>query len=75
METVHVSPEPALLDTKEAAKLLGISPRHFATLELRGDIGPQAIKLGARCLYAVSELRSWAAAGCPDRAVWAKREA
>ena len=75
MEAKAVLPEPVLINTEQTAALLNISKRHFLTLMDLGEIGPEPIRLGRRCLYAVEELRDWATAGCPGRAVWAKREA
>ncbi len=59
-----------LVSAEKAARLLDISKRHFLSLESSGQVGPVAVKLGARRLYSVDELRAWAAAKCPTRAVW-----
>lgn len=75
METQNALIEPALINTEQAAELLNISKRHFLTLLDKGEIGPEPHRLGRRVLYSVSELRRWAAAGCPGRAVWQERGA
>ena len=75
METKEFSlPEAVLVDAEQAAALLNISKRHFLTLLDKGEIGPEPHRLGRRVLYSVSELRRWAAAGCPGRAVWIEKE-
>ena len=66
-------PESVLVNTQQFAELLGVSKRHLITIDGRGEIGPEPIKLGQRTLYAVSEIREWAAQGCPERAVWQAR--
>ena len=54
-----------LLDRKAAAKLLSISSRHLISLEHTGMI-PKPRRLGRRVLFDASELKEWAAAGCPS---------
>jgi hypothetical protein len=39
-----------LLNTNEAAKLLGLAPQTLAIMRLRGSALPH-VKLGRRCLY------------------------
>ena len=56
-----------LVDAKAAATLLSISPRHLANLDKSGALGPQAVKLGRRKLWAVSFLKAWVDQGCPGR--------
>jgi hypothetical protein len=54
--------EPAAecVDTKGAARILGVSPRTLEGLRLRGE-GPPSIKLGSRVLYPLATLRTWPA--------------
>ena len=61
--------EPIAVDRAEAARLIGISDRHWRKL-LAEDRVPAPIRLGRRTLWAVAELRAWTAAGCPCRETW-----
>lgn len=57
---VHVPREPApalALRPKDAAKVLGISPRLLWSLTNRGEI--PHVRLGRAVLYPVDELRRW----------------
>lgn len=65
---------PILVGTDKAAELLDISPRFFASMESAGEIGPMPIRLGSRKLYDVAELKRWAAARCPTRAIWQEKK-
>ena len=49
-----------LLCTKEAAKLLGLSPHTLSKWRITGK-GPSFHSLGRRCLYDPETLRRWAA--------------
>jgi hypothetical protein len=51
-----------LLDTKEAAALIGLSPRTLEKLRSKGG-GPEFLKLRRRVLYAERDLESWASKG------------
>jgi predicted DNA-binding transcriptional regulator AlpA len=64
--------QPILVNSETAATMLGISKRHFDSLERGGKIGPMPAKLGGRVLWCADTLRSWAAAGCPAREQWLK---
>lgn len=57
------------ISAEEAAKLLGISKRHFASLHSQGRI-PKPINLGRSVRWSVSELREWLDAGAPERLRW-----
>lgn len=48
---------PEYASTREAAALLGISPRTLEGLRLRGE-GPPHIRIGRRVLYPLASLRS-----------------
>jgi prophage regulatory protein len=53
----------------EAAKMLGISPRHFRSMNASGRL-PAPIRLGRSPRWAVDELRAWLLAGSPSREKW-----
>ncbi|MEW6746120.1 MAG: helix-turn-helix domain-containing protein [Planctomycetota bacterium] len=50
------APEPLLVSEREAARLLGISPRLMWSLGVRGEI--PRVRLGGRVLYALKDLRA-----------------
>ena len=50
---------PQFLTTVEAAELLRLSPRTLEKQRVLGG-GPQFRKFGARVVYAMADLRSWA---------------
>lgn len=59
------TPPPAsapslLLDEREAARRLSISPRTLWSLRKRGEIA--AVRIGVRVLYSVADLESFIAA-------------
>jgi hypothetical protein len=67
---------PEFLTTEEAAVFLRLSPRTLEKQRVLGG-GPRYRKFGARVLYAVADLRTWADSraygmtsdpGCPQRA-------
>lgn len=53
----------------EAARLLAISTSLFKKLHRTGRV-PAPIRLGARCVWHVEELRAWVEAGAPERSRW-----
>lgn len=61
-----------LVDSKVAAQLLGISGRHFHSLERSGRIGPMPVKLGRCCRWSVGELEAWAQTGALPRSEYQK---
>lgn len=68
-QTVSVKSSPAatdaaLLDVRQAATLLGVSPRTIYRLADGGRM-PSPIKLGALVRWRAEELRQWIADGCP----------
>lgn len=63
--------EPALVGAKGAAALTGVSRATWYRLRSSGRC-PRPIRLGARVLWRVEELRDWVRAGCPGRARWEK---
>ncbi|MBX9626954.1 MAG: helix-turn-helix domain-containing protein [Gemmataceae bacterium] len=56
--------EPAMLDVKGVAGLLGCSPRHVTRLAESGAM-PGPVKLGALVRWDRAGLAKWMAAGCP----------
>ncbi len=51
----HVAPAPLLVDRREAARLLGVSPGTIDNLRTRGEL--PSVKLGARRLFDIADLR------------------
>ena len=47
------------LDTKKAARYLGLSNRTLEKFRLTGE-GPVFRKFGRRCLYSLNDLEAWA---------------
>lgn len=73
MSTTHNSQLPPLVvDTKEAARLCGISERHFITLNDEGLLGPRPVRLKSSVRWLICELADWLKAGCPTREQWDK---
>ena len=62
--------ERLALPAPDAAKLLGISERHFWSMHSTGRLGPRPIALGRAKRWRVDELRAWLAAGAPSRDKW-----
>jgi len=63
--------EPALIDVRAVASLLGCSPRHVTRLEEAKQM-PPAIKLGRLSRWQRDVVLAWIAAGCPDCQTWEK---
>lgn len=61
--------DPLAVDADGAARLLGVSVRHWWALHSSGRC-PRPIALGRARRWAVDELRAWLAAGCPERSKW-----
>jgi predicted DNA-binding transcriptional regulator AlpA len=60
---------PLLLDSAEAARLLGIGRSTFYRLDVTGLV-PRAIRLSKIRRWSRPELRRWVEAGCPPRGRW-----
>ena len=69
MEATQSNSEPILLPAGAAARLLGISERHFYKLHSSGRV-PKPIRLGRSVRWRADELRDWVAAGTPARDRW-----
>lgn len=53
-----------LIDSKEAAKLLKVSPRTLWRMQTSGDM-PAPIRLGRAVRWSAEVLKKWVEAGCP----------
>ena len=56
----HPAPQPILLTVKDAARVLGISPR-LVWARSRGVDPIPSVRIGRRVVYRVSDLHDWAA--------------
>lgn len=56
-----------LVDVKQAAKLVGVSPRTISKMEQCGEM-PKAIRIGRAVRWGYEELQKWVSEGCPKRA-------
>ena len=70
MTTPLVHADKLLVNAQEAARLAGISERHWWALHSSGRIGPRPIALGRAKRWSVRELENWIAAGAPGRDRW-----
>ncbi len=61
--------EPLAVGADDAAALIGIGKSLWHELDSSGRI-PAPVKLGARCVWPVGELRAWLSAGAPAREQW-----
>jgi len=57
--------EPALLDVRQVAAMLGCSPRHIYRLADRGAM-PRPVKLGGLVRWCRAAIEIWIADGCPS---------
>jgi predicted DNA-binding transcriptional regulator AlpA len=65
-----IEPAPVLVGPARAAAMLGVSKSMLWKLEALAQI-PAPRRLGSKVtVWAVAELRAWAAAGCPRRDLW-----
>lgn len=62
------------VSAKGVAKLLSTGLRTVRTWDAGGKL-PRPVRVGAKVLWSVSELRAWLAAGCPPREDWECRKA
>ena len=63
------SPEGFLVDTQEACKLLGVSPRKLWQMYNSGEM-LKPIRIGRAVRWSYEELRAWVNAGCPPESKW-----
>ena len=71
--------QPLLVDTATAARLCGVSERHWSRANDRAEIGPRPVHIGERVLWRVNELADWVAAAngqgqLPGRIAWDRRK-
>jgi len=57
--------EPLCLRPKDAAKLIGVSERTFATMRACGQL-PPSYKLNGCVVYRTADLRKWVEFGFPN---------
>jgi predicted DNA-binding transcriptional regulator AlpA len=70
LPSIHVAKlRPVLVDAKIAAAMFSVSRSSWWSWHSSGRC-PAPIVLHGRTLWRVSELRRWAAAGCPSRQAW-----
>lgn len=62
---------PLLVGAQDAARVCGLGRTLFLQADKTGELGPQAVRIGARRLWCVTELAEWARHGCPSRGEWA----
>jgi predicted DNA-binding transcriptional regulator AlpA len=60
---------PLVADAKRLARLLGLSLRTVRSMDAAGKL-PRPVKLGARTMWVLREIREWLAAGAPERGPW-----
>ncbi|HBO44981.1 MAG TPA: hypothetical protein DD670_13840 [Planctomycetaceae bacterium] len=58
--------KPELIDTKEVARMLGLSPRTVWRFNDAGRL-PKPVKLGTLVRWPRKQIEAWLAAGCPSR--------
>ncbi len=63
MTSEPTTPPPVLIDTRQAASMLGIAPR---TLDKYRNLGAiPSVLIGTARRYRVADLMAWIDAGCP----------
>ena len=62
------------LNAAETAAAIGLSERSFRRGLAAGRI-PKGVRIGGRCVWPVSMLEAWLAAGAPPDAEWERCEA
>lgn len=58
------SDQALLIDSRQAAKLLKVSPRTLWRMHNDGEM-PQPIRIGRAVRWSLEELKKWIADGCP----------
>ena len=61
--------EPSLVNSGDAARLLGVSRAHFYRM-LKSGRAPGPVRLGGAVRWRLNELRAWADAGMPPLNRW-----
>lgn len=62
-----------LANTRELAKMLGVSVRHVERLDSSGRL-PKSLRLGRAKRWVVDDIKAWLRAGCPDRRTWTQQK-
>lgn len=62
-------PQPLLIHSRDAAKLLGISERTLWGMSHTEET-PSPIRIGRNVRWSIEELRAWIRNGCPPRRRW-----
>ena len=58
-----------LVDTRQVAKMLGVSPRKLWQMYNSGEM-PSPTRIGRAVRWNYEELRAWVNAGCPPKGKW-----
>ncbi len=58
-----------VIDTKDLAKLLGVSTRHIASMRYK-QLLPNTVRLGTSVRFILEEIEAWLRAGCPNMEDW-----
>ena len=61
-----------LLNTRQVAKLLNLSPTTIWAMEKSGGM-PKAARIGRAVRWRFDALKDWVIAGCPNQHDWKKR--
>lgn len=58
-----------VIDTKDLAKLLGVSTRHIANMRDQ-QLLPNVVRLGTSVRFVLEEIEAWLRGGCPNLEDW-----
>jgi predicted DNA-binding transcriptional regulator AlpA len=58
-----------LIDSRQASKLLGVSPRKLWAMYNSGEM-PKPTRIGRAVRWGYEEIRAWVNAGCPPQDKW-----
>ncbi len=61
--------EKLAIDSKDLAKLLGVSTRHVASMRHK-QLLPSPVRLGSSVRFILEEIEAWLRAGCPNQEDW-----
>ena len=61
---------PLLIDSAEAARLLGVGKSLLYQMASSGQLGPVPVEFNSKKLYSVEELQGWVRSKCPPREKW-----
>jgi predicted DNA-binding transcriptional regulator AlpA len=60
---------PLVADAKRLSRLLAVGLRTIRAWDAAGKV-PAPIRVGGKVLWRLDEIKSWIAAGAPDRDAW-----